>query len=105
MAEEERGPSGGRILISLLAGMAVGSGLALLFAPKSGREIREQMKDLTDDAASKMREYTSEAQGRIKSAFEEGKALILEKKTVIGSAIVAGKQAMERERERLSEEA
>jgi len=103
MTEEQRGRSRGTILVSIMAGMAVGSGLALLFAPKSGREMRGQMKDLTDDAASKIREYTGSAQGKIKSVYEEGKALIMEKKTVIGSAMEAGKQAMERERERLRE--
>jgi gas vesicle protein len=105
MAEEERGASVGTILISLMAGMAVGSGLALLFAPKSGREMREQMKDLADDATSMIREYTRDAQGKIKSTYEEGKELVKEKKTIISSAIEAGKEAMERERERLREEA
>jgi gas vesicle protein len=105
MSEAERGPSGGTILISLLAGMAVGSGLAMLIAPKSGREMREQMKDLADETASKIREYSGSAQGKIKSVYEDGKARIMEKKTVIGSAIDAGKQAMERERDRLREEA
>jgi gas vesicle protein len=96
MAEEERGASAGTILISLLAGMAVGSGLALLFAPKSGREMREQMKDLSDDAAHKIREYARDAQEKIKSAYEEGKELVTEKKTLIGSAIEAGREAIER---------
>ncbi len=104
MAEEERGTSVGTILISFLAGAALGSGLALLFAPKSGREMREQIKDLTDDAVGKIKEYARDAQDKIKSTYEEGKELVKEKKTIIGSAIEAGREAMERERERLSGE-
>jgi gas vesicle protein len=104
MAEEERGASVGTILISFLAGAAVGSGLALLFAPKSGREMREQIKDLTDDAVGRIREYAKDAQEKIKSTYEEGRELVKEKKTIISSAIEAGKEAMEREREKFSEE-
>ncbi|HET6419661.1 MAG TPA: YtxH domain-containing protein [Geobacteraceae bacterium] len=104
MAEEERGASVGTILLSFLAGAAVGSGLALLFAPKSGREMREQIKDLTDDAVGKIRDYAKDAQDKIKSTYEDGKELVKEKKTIISSAIEAGKEAMEREREKLSGE-
>ena len=104
MAEEERGACVGTVLISLLAGAAVGSGLALLFAPKSGREMRGQIKDLSDDSVSKIKEYATDAQGKIKSTYEEGKELVKEKQTIISSAIEAGKEAMERERERFSQE-
>jgi gas vesicle protein len=104
MADDERGTSVGTILISFLAGAALGSGLALLFAPKSGREMREQVKDLTDDAVDRIREYARDAQEKVKSTYEEGKELVKEKKSMISSAIEAGKEAMEREREKVSDE-
>jgi gas vesicle protein len=102
MAEEKRGACVGTVLITFLAGAAVGSGLALLFAPKSGREMREQIKDLTDDAVSKTKEYAKDAQEKIKSTYEAGMELVKEKQTIINSAIETGKEAMERERERFS---
>lgn len=92
------------IVISFLAGAAIGSGLALLFAPKTGREMREQIKDLTDDAVDRIREYANDAQDKILNTYETGKELVKEKKSVIASAIEAGKEAMEKERERISEE-
>ncbi len=104
MADEDKGTSVGTVLISFLAGAALGSGLALLFAPKSGREMREQIKDLTDDAVDKIKEYARDAQDRIKTTYEDGKELVKEKKTIISSAIEAGKEAMEREKEKFSEE-
>ena len=100
MTEEKRGACAGTVLITFLAGAAVGSGLALLFAPKSGREMRGRIKDLSDDALSKIKGYATDAQEKIKSTFEEGKELVKEKQTIISSAIEAGKEAMERERER-----
>ena len=69
MAEEERGACVGTVLITFLAGAAIGSGLAILFAPKSGRELRGQIKDLSDDAVSKIKEYATDAQERIKPRF------------------------------------
>jgi gas vesicle protein len=104
MADEDRGASVGTVLISFLAGAAIGSGLALLFAPKSGREVREQIKDLTEDAVGKIKEYARDAQEKIKTTYEDGKELIKEKKTILSSAIEAGKDAIEKEREKFGEE-
>jgi gas vesicle protein len=104
MADEERGTSVGTVLLSFLAGAAVGSGLALLFAPKTGKEVREQIKELTDDAVGKIKDYARDAQEKIKTTYEDGKELLKEKKTIISSAIEAGKEAIEKEREKFGEE-
>lgn len=92
------------IVISFLAGAAIGSGLALLFAPKTGREVREQIKDLTEDAVDRIKEYAKDAQDKIITTYETGKELVKEKKSILSTAIEAGKEAMEKERERISEE-
>lgn len=98
---EENGTSAGTVLLSFLAGAAVGAGFALLYAPKSGEELRGQIRDLTNDAVDKIKDYASEAQDRIKAAVDDGKEYCAEKKTIISSAIEAGKEAMEKEKERL----
>jgi gas vesicle protein len=90
--------SAGTVLLSFVAGAAVGAGLALLYAPKSGREMREDILDLTEDAVDKIKEYAKDAQEKIKSAVEDGKDVIIEKKSVLASAIEAGREAMQRER-------
>ncbi|HTP64792.1 MAG TPA: YtxH domain-containing protein [Geobacteraceae bacterium] len=101
MADEERGCGGaGTVFLSFLAGAAVGAGLALLVAPKTGKDLREKIADLTDDAVSKIKGYASEAQSKITATLEEGKEIIKEKKSIITSAIEAGKEAMEREKEK-----
>lgn len=103
MSEENDGIGAGTVLLSFLAGAAVGVGAALLMAPKTGEELRGDIKDLADDAVTKIKEYANDAQEKIKSSFEDGKELILEKKNIISSAIEAGKQAMDREREKQPE--
>ncbi|MBJ6726598.1 YtxH domain-containing protein [Geomesophilobacter sediminis] len=100
MSEENDGIGAGTVLLSFLAGAAVGVGAALLLAPKSGEELRGDIKDLADDAVSKIKEYASDAQEKIRASYEDGKELVIEKKNIISSAIEAGKQAMEREREK-----
>ncbi|MCM0080114.1 YtxH domain-containing protein [Geomonas sp. Red32] len=90
----------GTMLLSFLAGAAVGVGAALLFAPKTGEEMRGKIRDLADDAVDKIKEYANEAQEKIRTTYEDGKDLVLEKKSIITSAIEAGKQAMDREKEK-----
>ena len=95
---DERGISAGTVLVSFVAGAALGAGLALLYAPKSGREMRDTIADLTDDAVDKIKEYAREAQDKIKNSLEEGKEVFAEKKSILASAIEAGREAMQREK-------
>jgi len=95
---EERGVCAGTVLVSFVAGAAIGAVAALLYAPKSGQEMRESIADLTEDAVDKIKEYAKEAQEKIKSAVEDGKETIIEKKSILASAIEAGREAMQKER-------
>ena len=99
---EEKGVCAGTVLVSFVAGAAVGAGLALLYAPKSGSEMRETISDFAEDAVDKIKEYTKEAQEKIKSAIEDGKETIVEKKSILASAIEAGREAMNKEKERVA---
>ena len=90
--------SAGTVLVSFVAGAAIGAGLALLYAPKSGREMRDDILDLTEDAVDKIKEYAKDAQEKIKSTIEEGKEAYSEKKSVLASALEAGREAMHKAR-------
>jgi gas vesicle protein len=99
---EEKGICAGTVLVSFVAGAAIGAGLALLYAPKSGSEMRGTIADFAEDAVDKIKEYTKEAQEKIKTAIDDGKETIIEKKTILASAIEAGREAMSKEKERVS---
>ncbi|HIJ95573.1 MAG TPA: YtxH domain-containing protein [Desulfuromonadales bacterium] len=88
--------SAGAVLVSFVAGAAMGAGLALLYAPKSGREMREDIADLTEDAVDRIKEYAKDAQDKIKTAVEEGKDVFEDKKSVLASALEAGRDAMKK---------
>jgi gas vesicle protein len=100
MARDDNGVDASTVLVSFLAGAALGAGLALLYAPKSGHEMREQISDLTDDAVDKIKEYAREAQDKIKATLEDGKETLKEKKSILSSAIEAGREAIQKEKEK-----
>ena len=97
---DEKGICSGTVLVALVAGAAIGSGLALLYAPKSGKDLRKTIVDFSADSVGKIKEYTKEAQEKIKTTIEEGKEAILEKKNSMASAIEAGCEAMKKGNDR-----
>jgi gas vesicle protein len=50
MRKDEHGTSAGKVLLSLLAGAAVGAGLSLFYASKTSKATREKIGEMADDA-------------------------------------------------------
>jgi len=96
----DEGYSSGSVLLSFLLGGVVGAGLALLFAPQSGSETRQKIKDLTDDVKDKTTEYVKQAKEKAASVVEDGRGYYDEKKSILKSAVEAGKEAYEKEKEK-----
>ena len=46
----------GKTVAAILGGAAIGAGLGILFAPKSGKETRAELKAKMDDLISKAKE-------------------------------------------------
>lgn len=101
MANDDNGLNAGTVIMTFIGGAAVGAALALLYAPKAGKELRSNIKHLTDDAVDKIKTYATDAQEKIKATIEDGKEIFNEKKSILSSAIEAGKEAMEREKDKL----
>lgn len=104
MRHEEEGYSAGSVLLSFLLGGLVGAGVALLLAPRSGKETREQIKEFADDVRDRAEDYVHQVKGKVTSSFDRGKDFFQEKKSIITTAVEAGKEAYEKEKERLAKE-
>ena len=101
MKEERVDIDNGRsVLLPFLVGGVVGAGIALLLAPKAGREIRKDIKEFAGEAKEKV----SSTVERGKELYEEGKSAIVgvyeEGKSAIAGAVEAGKTAYMHEKER-----
>ena len=64
MFHDEEG-NGATILISFLVGGIVGAGLALLFAPYSGRKMRGKIVDMAEDAKDYATDYSKKLKRKI----------------------------------------
>ena len=51
-----------------VAGAAVGAAVALLLAPKSGEEMREELKDLAQDATKRAQDYCAQVKKDLEAA-------------------------------------
>ena len=116
------GGSAAEKLTFLLIGAGIGATLALLFAPKSGRELREDIRDVTkrgidvaSDGARRAGEVAEDlyetGRGRVSDIYGVAKDKITEKagtvsevagrqRDQISAAIEAGKQAYLEEKRR-----
>lgn len=100
--KEGDGFSSGSVLMSFLLGGIVGAGLALLLAPQSGEETRKKIKEFADEVKDKTAGLVDQTKHKVTDFVDEGKGLIEEKKSIFKAAVDAGKDAYEKEKERLS---
>ena len=95
-----------------LLGLLIGAGAALLFAPQSGEETREQLRErgrkLRDDArarAEDLQERVEEgyerAKERLEEGFESARNVLREKREGAHDALDAGKAAVHSARDEL----
>ena len=66
----------GERFLWLLAGMGLGAGFALLFAPQSGRETRRYLSRLAREGRERVLETGEEFMDRGKKVYEHGRAVV-----------------------------
>ena len=122
MTNEEKGMGKG-LLIGIFAGAVVGSIIALLFAPKSGQKLRDDIKTKSQDFIEDTDKYIANAKekasqlinnGKKKSDFfvadakekadsllDESEKILSDAKDKAGNYVPTGKFKIEKESERL----
>lgn len=101
---DSRGCSLGAVGLAFVTGGLAGAAVALLLAPQSGRESREQVRGYGRRAEEYAHELADTATQVMDQAVGKGREFIKDKQAVLTEAVEAGRAAMQWERERLSGE-
>ena len=100
---EREGSGGvGSVVSSFFLGGLIGAGIALLVAPTTGSETREQIRGFAGDARKKADDYYEQIKEAVTSTLDNGKGLIEEKKRLITNAVQAGIEAYEKKKQEMA---
>ena len=80
-------------LSSFLLGLGVGVGIGMLFAPKSGNETRELIKNKANEGTDYLKERGTAIKQTAAEWVDKGKEALNRQKDSITDAVKAGKQA------------
>jgi gas vesicle protein len=95
MSEEGNGASNFGFF---LAGLGMGAILALLFAPRSGKETREYIAGKAEEGRDYVKAKTEDLRRQAEGAVDKGKDLVTKQKELLSAALEAGKQAYQEEK-------
>jgi gas vesicle protein len=81
-----------------LAGLGIGAVVALLFAPRSGKETRDFIVQKTEEGKEYVKTKSEEIRKQAEDAVEKGKDLVSKQKDMLSAALEAGKQTYQEEK-------
>ena len=106
MSDDRNGASG--VILSFLLGGLAGAALAILFAPRSGKETRDMLGEKMREGAERGREFREKAVSRGREILDDaGEYLEKHKETLekrrdrLAAAVEAGRQAYRDEKEKM----
>jgi len=80
-------------LSSFLLGLGVGVGLGILFAPKSGQETRDIIKNKAGEGTDYLKQRSDDLKQNASEWVDKGKEALGRQKDTLSDAMEAGKQA------------
>ena len=86
----EREDGGGSFLMGLLAGTVLGAGLGMLFAPKTGSEIRSQLGEQAGRLRSSANETYHQASEKVSQIVDRGREAYDRARSSVGTMAPAG---------------
>ena len=94
MSEENNGASLG----FFLAGLGIGAVIALLLAPRSGKETMDMIAQKAGEGRDFVKTKSEEIRKQAEDAVEKGRDLVSKQKDLLSAALEAGKQAYQEEK-------
>lgn len=92
------------IVAGVLVGLAVGGSVALLYAPKSGRELRGELEDAADTVREKAEATLDDLQETALRLAQTSRTLLDETRENLVRSVEVGKTAYEAKRHELTRE-
>jgi YtxH-like protein len=90
----EREEGGGSFLMGLLAGTVLGAGLGMLFAPKTGSELRSQLGNQLADSTGRLRDVADQgyqqATEKVSQMMDRGREAYDRARSTAGNMAAAG---------------
>jgi gas vesicle protein len=80
-------------LSAFLLGLGVGVGIGMLFAPKSGQETRELIKNKANEGSDYLKQRSTEFKQTATDWMDKGKEALGRQKENLADAMEAGRQA------------
>ena len=81
----EKEDGGGSFLMGLLAGTVLGAGLGMLFAPKAGTELRNQLSEQTGKLRNTANDAYSQATDKVSQMVDRGREAYDRARTGVGT--------------------
>ncbi|HWB99621.1 MAG TPA: YtxH domain-containing protein [Bryobacteraceae bacterium] len=78
---------------NFLLGLGVGVGIGMLFAPKSGGETRDILKNKASEGKDYLKQRGAELKDSASGLVDKSKELLGRQKDTLADAVAAGKQA------------
>jgi len=91
----------GAWLVGLFIGVGAGAAIAILFAPRSGTEIRSKLKETAQDMPDRMSELVDDSLDLYASGVNYLQLVMEEQTMRLRRAVAAGKLAAAKKREEL----
>ena len=93
MSDSERNYYWPTVTLSFALGTLAGATLVLLLAPKARREYAERTRELSNDLKERGSATIDTARDKVSSVVSQGRHFVDEQRSVIESAVGAGKAA------------
>jgi len=83
----------GSSFLWFLAGLGIGAAVGILYAPKAGDELRQQLREVAEEGRESVKQRARQAREQAGSWAEKGRDYLSQQKEQIRSAYEAGRQA------------
>jgi gas vesicle protein len=103
-----------KVALAFLIGGAVGAGIALLYAPQSGRDtrkdivktarrVKKETVNLVEDAVDSINDFASDVKDKVSDIIDRGKDLSEDAKKEVLRNLEQGQKVIEKQRKKVIE--